>query len=140
MGYEFVIDTYAWIEYFRGSAEGEIARECIDGHNIATPSIVVLELRKNLLRKIYEGKETVKGAEKRMNFVRLNSTIIDLDYHTSMKSAELDLEMKKKVKGWGIADSIVLATARELNAKVVTGDKHFRGVKEAVMISNNKDY
>lgn len=134
MGYEFVIDTYAWIEYFRGSAEGEIAREHIDGHDIATPSIVVLELRKNLLRKIKESKETTKGAEKRMDFVRSNSTIIDLDYHTSMKSAELDLKMKKKVKGWGIADSIVLAITRDLNAKVVTGDEHFRGLEEAVMV------
>jgi predicted nucleic acid-binding protein len=29
------------------------------------------------------------------------------------------------VRDWGLADSIVLATARELGAKVVTGDKHF---------------
>jgi len=134
MGYEFVIDTYAWIEYFSGSAEGEIARDCIDGPDIATPSIVVLEFRKSLLRRIAAGEETVKGAKKMMDFVRSNSTIVDLNYHAAMKSAELDVEMKKKVRGWGIADSIVLATAGDLNAKVVTGDEHFRGLKEAVMI------
>lgn len=134
MDYEFVIDTYAWIEYFRGSAEGEIAKRCIDGHDIATPSIVVLELRRSILRRINAVEETIKGAEKRMNFVRSNSTIVDLNYSIAMKSAELDFEVKKKVKGWGIADSIVLATARELKAKIVTGDEHFRGLKDAVMI------
>ncbi len=131
---EYVIDTYAWIEYFRGSPEGNAAKEYIEGGETATPTIVVLELRKNFLRKIKEGKETPKGAEENMDYVRSKSTILDLGYASSIKAAETDLEMKQKVKNWGVADAIVLSAARELNAKVVTGDEHFRGLKEAVMI------
>jgi predicted nucleic acid-binding protein len=130
----YVIDTYAWIEYFRGSPEGEKAREYIEGGEASTPTIVVLELRKNFLRKIKEGKETPKGAEENMDYVMSNSTILDLEYASSVKAAETDLEMKQKVKNWGVADAIVLSAARELKAKVVTGDEHFRGLKEAVMI------
>jgi len=33
-----------------------------------------------------------------------------------------------------MADIFVLLTARKLNAKVVTGDEDFRGLKEVVMI------
>jgi hypothetical protein len=44
--------------------------------------------------------------------------------------------MKKKVLGWGLADSIVLVHAREASARVVTGDEHFRKVKEAIFIKD----
>ncbi len=130
----YVIDTYAWIEYFRGSPEGIVAKGYIESRETATPTIVILELRKNLVRKIKEGKETRKGAEEKMDYVRSASTIIDLGYASSIKAAETDLEMKQKVKNWGVADAIVLSAARELNAKVVTGDEHFRGLRDAVMI------
>jgi predicted nucleic acid-binding protein len=42
--------------------------------------------------------------------------------------------MKKKVKGWGLSDSIILCTARNAKGKVVTGDEHFRGLEETVSI------
>jgi len=38
------------------------------------------------------------------------------------------------VKGWGLVDSIMLATARVRKMKVVTGDEHFRDLPEAIMI------
>jgi hypothetical protein len=42
--------------------------------------------------------------------------------------------MKKKAKGWGLADSIVLCTAKSIKGKVVTGDEHFRELKEVIFI------
>ncbi len=49
-------------------------------------------------------------------------------------AGEIDVEMKKKVRGWGLVDSIVLTFVRSADAKVVTGDEHFRDIKEAIMI------
>ncbi len=48
------------------------------------------------------------------------------------------MEMKRRVKGWGLADSIILTLARSADAKVVTGDEHFRSLKEAVLIKARK--
>jgi len=42
--------------------------------------------------------------------------------------------MKKKRRGWGLADSIILCTARVVNGNVVTGDEHFRGLEETIFI------
>ncbi len=36
----------------------------------------------------------------------------------------------------GLADSIILLAARAGNDRVVTGDEHFRTVKEAVLIKD----
>ncbi|RLE79846.1 MAG: type II toxin-antitoxin system VapC family toxin, partial [Thermoprotei archaeon] len=35
---------------------------------------------------------------------------------------------------WGLADSIVLATARKSKAKVITGDEHFRDLAGEVIL------
>jgi len=42
--------------------------------------------------------------------------------------------MKKKVQEWGLVDSRVLTFARSADTKVVTGDEHYREVKEAILI------
>ena len=42
--------------------------------------------------------------------------------------------MRKKHENFGLADAIILETARTLNAKVLTGDRHFRAVKEARLL------
>jgi predicted nucleic acid-binding protein len=42
--------------------------------------------------------------------------------------------MRKIERDFGLADAYVLVTARRLRSKVLTGDPHFRGVKEAVPI------
>ena len=48
-------------------------------------------------------------------------------------AGEINFDNKKKIKNWGMSDSIILATAKLLNAKVLTGDKHFRNFN-SVMI------
>lgn len=48
-------------------------------------------------------------------------------------AGEINFENKKKIKGWGMSDSIIQATAKLLNADVLTGDEHFRDLG-AVMI------
>jgi len=46
----------------------------------------------------------------------------------------LHAEMRKQMKDFGLSDAFVMATARKLNARVLTGNPHFKGLKEAVMI------
>jgi predicted nucleic acid-binding protein len=42
--------------------------------------------------------------------------------------------MRKTLKDFGLADAYVLATARRLNAIILTGDLQFKNIKDAVMI------
>jgi predicted nucleic acid-binding protein len=69
-----------------------------------------------------------------LEFVRASSQILDLAFDTAMAAGENAVEMKKRVAGWGLADSIILVHAREAEARVVTGDEHFRRVKESIFI------
>ena len=132
--YSHVIDSYAWIEYFRASTEGERAKKYIEGEGSATPSIVVAEVSRRLLREVEAGKETSDQRVRHVEFIRASSQILDLTFDTAALAGENAVEMRKKEKGWGLADSIVLVHARSANAKVVTGDPHFRNIKETILI------
>jgi predicted nucleic acid-binding protein len=60
--------------------------------------------------------------------------VVDLDESMARKAGETDFLMKKKVHNWPVADSIVYTTATAANARVVTGDPHFRSVENVIMI------
>lgn len=53
---------------------------------------------------------------------------------TAIESAIIDIIMKKKIKGWGLADSLVNATGLIKKAKIVTGDEHFQNLTNVILI------
>jgi len=130
----YVIDAYAWIEYFKASVSGEAAKKYVESKYAATPTIVVSEVSRKLTKEIEVGNETQEGMLKRLEFVRATSQIVDLDFEIAAEAGKIDVEMKKKAKGWGLADSIVLCTARNAKGKVVTGDEHFREIDDVIFI------
>ncbi len=134
MSSKYVIDAYAWIEYFRASKYGETAKEYIESVDSVTPSIVVAEVSRKLQKEIELGNETPEGRLKRLEFISATSQVVELDFELAVVAGKTDCDMKKKEKGWGLADSIVLCTARSLKGKVVTGDEHFRDLTEVVFI------
>jgi len=127
----YVIDSYAWLEYFMGTSAGERARKVIDSSadEKLTPTICVAEIYAKVLRV-----EGVEKAEAQRAFIKLRSAVVSLTEEISVEAAKIDVEMKKKVAGWGLADSIVLGTARKKRARVLTGDEHFLNVEETTFI------
>jgi predicted nucleic acid-binding protein len=128
MSYEYVVDSYAWIEYFRGSEAGKRARGFIEGGKAATATITVAELREKYTR------EGWPYFDEDLLFIMSLTAIVNLTKDIAVTAGEINAAMKAKVKGWGMADSITLATAQVAKAKVVTGDKHFKGLKQAILI------
>jgi predicted nucleic acid-binding protein len=122
-----VIDTFAWIEYFAGSSRGGKARQYIEGGDSITPAIVIAEFTDKYVRERMDSQE-------RLKFMRLKSRVLPLDDETAEAAGRISAERRTKVKGWSLVDSCVLATARAKGLKVVTGDPHFEGLSESVMI------
>jgi predicted nucleic acid-binding protein len=127
----YIMDSYAWLEYFMGSEAGKRVKQIVDAETDEklTPSICLAETYTKILKM-----EDEKKAELRRTFIKSRSALIPLDEDLAVEAAKTDVAMKKKVQNWGLADSIVLSTARNRKAKVVTGDPHFRGLDEAYMV------
>jgi predicted nucleic acid-binding protein len=123
----YVIDSFAWFEYFLGSNAGMKARPYIEAGSAITPTIVIAELADKYTR------EKMSFSEK-LNFILLRTQDAGLDVAIARQSGMFNKDRKKVAKRWGLADSIVLATARAHHAKIITGDEHFRDLADDVVM------
>lgn len=134
---QYVIDTYAWVEYLLGSSKGAIAKEYVEGGSAFTPSIVIVELRKWYLKEIEAGRRRETEMQKHFEFLESRTQVLTLDSSLALKAGETDFTMKKRKRNWPIADSIVLASARSRSAYVVSGDPHFKNVEDVIFIGED---
>jgi predicted nucleic acid-binding protein len=131
---KYIIDAYAWIEYFKASSFGEAAKKYIESKTVVTPSIVIAEVSRKLQKEIRLGNETPEGRLKRLEFIRATSQIIALDFDLAAEAGKINVEKGREARGWGLADSIILCTAKKTKGKVVTGDEHFRNMEDTIFI------
>ena len=99
----------------------------IENKQSATSVITIAELSEK-----YEREQ--RKFDEDFSFIISQTKIIELNTELSILAGKINNENKKKIKNWGMADSIILATAKIKNAKVVTGDEHFRNLN-SVMIN-----
>ena len=125
----FTVDAWAWIEYLIGSEYGSKVNEILeDGTSeVYTCAVTLAEVVSKVAR---EGREV----EVAYSLLLTNSQIVDADEELSKYAGLFHAEMRQKEKDFGLADAYVLATARKLKSKVLTGDAHFKNVKDAVLI------
>jgi len=122
-----LIDSYGWIEYF---SEGAFAAsyapyiEKANEENYITPTIVVYE--------VYRKMKSLLGEKKALEaFSEMSRTrIVELTSAISLRAADISLTSKT-----GTADAIILATARECNAEIVTSDKHLKDFERVKFIN-----
>ena len=127
---KYVIDSYAWVEYFMGTEAGEKVKPIIESQEEKiTPTICLAEVYAKTLKT--ESKEL---AEKQRAFIKEKSALSSLDEATAVESANIQTKMKKEINGWGLADSIVYATALLKKAEVITGDQHFKKLEKVLFI------
>ena len=125
----FVIDAFAWVEYFEGSALGEKVKEIVEdkGNTIFTSVITLAELSS------FYGRKNKSFDEAQKILLSLCS-IFPLSFEDAVECGTIHADMRKERKHIGLADCIVLHTARKVKGKIVTGDQDFRGMKDALMI------
>ncbi len=117
-----LIDSWAWIEYWRGGARAREAAAYIDGDEEALASPINLaEVYYWFLRE-YD----VRIADARRQTLERRCRIVPLEADLAVAAARLRREERLS-----LADSLILATAREAGALLVTGDPDLRG-KEGV--------
>jgi len=125
----YVIDTYAWVEYFTGSKRGEKVKKIIEDENnvILTPECCLAEIKGWAIRENVDFEELYSIVRK-VSDVRCVLTRDWLD------AATIRSELKKIKKGLGMMDALIIAQQKRLGCKVVSGDPHFERLKDVVFI------
>lgn len=126
---KYVVDAYAWIEYFIKSEKGIKFGEVIESeeNEIFTSIITIAEVSSI-------SKRENRDVELAYKTITNLSKIFFIGTELAKEAGILHAETRKKIKDFGMANVVVLLTARKLDAKILTDDPHFKGFKEAILI------
>jgi len=122
-----LIDSYGWIEYF---GEGPLADsyaafvEKADEKGAVTPTVVIYE--------VYRKIKGVRGEEKALEaYAQMSRTkIVDLTSSLCLEAADISMSLNL-----GMADSVIVATAKAYNAQIVTSDEHLKEIDKVKFIN-----
>ena len=121
-----LIDSWAWIEYWKGGELGEATAAFIDGEEESVASTINLAEVYLWVRRFYD--EATAG--EKLATVEKRCHVFPVERDTAVEAAKI-----KRSERLGLADSLILATARQAGAKVVTGDPGMKGVKDVVFLA-----
>lgn len=111
-----LVDSSGWLEYFMGKPNGEFFLPALeDFDNLVVPVISIFEVFKFALRERGEKDAAVVTSAMRKGI------LVDLTPQLAIEAARISLH-----ESLPMADSIILATAKQYNATIWTQDVHFK--------------
>ena len=120
-----LIDSWTWIEYWRGGRRSEEAAKYIEGEEQAIISAINLAEIYNWILRSYDQRV----AERKRATVERRCFVVPVNKEIAIEAARI-----KHDKGLAMADSLILATARLSGAKIITGDNDFKTLGETLFI------
>ena len=131
---KIVADSYAWLEIATDTRSGRLAASILSqAERVFVPDVVLAEVARKYLRE-GTAESTV---ERRLAIISESAEVVPIDNRIALDAAEAYVELRGKAKKSGLGDpslfdAIVLSTARNLGAKLLSGDQHFRGLPETM--------
>ena len=122
-----IIDSDAWVEYLDGSVKGRKVEQILSREDAYTLPLTIAEV-------VSRAQRLHKDAALAYETLVTDSKITEIDAEISKEAGLFHAVVREKIKDFGIVDSFILVTARKINAKILTGDMHFKGFKEAILI------
>jgi len=115
-----IVDSSGWLEYFASGPNAEFFSEPIEEPSeLLVPTISLYEVFKRVLQQRDESE-----ALRAIAFMQ-SGEIIDLTSTIALHAAKISTELKIPM-----ADSVMLATARESDAVLWTQDSDFEDLKD----------
>lgn len=115
-----VVDSSGWLEYFADGPNAEaFAEPLAQPEELVVPTISIFEVFKRVLQQRDETAALQAAA------LMQQGRVIALDSSLAMSAAKLSAD-----RALPMADSIILATAREFGATLWTQDADFEGIED----------
>ncbi len=127
---EYILDSYAWIEYFNGTEEGKIVNKLFKDPKKRFYTVICC------LAEIQGWALKNKGNfENLFRLIKSNSTIIQLTEQDWIQAAKEKHEQRKAYKDFGLIDATLITIQKQIKAKIVSGDKHFKEQKGVIFLA-----
>ena len=113
-----LVDSCGWLEYFADGDNADFFAPALENtDNLIVPSLCITEVFKVLL------KEKDENVARTAILAMHKGKIVDLDADIALEAAKNGILHKLP-----LADSIIYATGKKLNALIWTQDKHFENL------------
>lgn len=127
MSYDYVLDTYAWKEYFDGTEKGKRVASLFHNASVGTSVLVLAELS-----DLFERSQL--DFDIPLHFIQATSAIVPLTPEIAIKAGKFKTQQRKNIKYFGLVDALIYLTAQAHHAKLVTSDPHFSTVKDVLLL------
>ncbi|OQZ01544.1 MAG: VapC toxin family PIN domain ribonuclease [Candidatus Brocadia sp. UTAMX2] len=122
-----LVDTSAWIEFFRKKAPyHKTVLELIDSNSICCAGIVLAEL--------IQGAKSQKEVDVLKEFLHVFDFIPD-STEVWEKAGELSFSLRRKGEIVGLADCYISVVASSNKVKLLTLDKHFDIIRKEITLN-----
>lgn len=125
----YILDSYAWIEYFIGSKKGEIVKNLVldEKNHFFTVDCCLAEIM---------GWALVNNKDFNMLFkiIRTNSIILPAMEHDWIEAGREKYEQRKMQQDFGLIDAMILTKQKKFLCRIISGDKHFKKIKNVVFL------
>ncbi|QGA81049.1 PIN domain-containing protein [Candidatus Nanohalobium constans] len=125
---EYLLDTWAWIEFYIGSEKGKEIYQKIEEAKCYTSIVSLAEMSDN-----YQSgnlKSDNKWSEIR-GFVESKTEVVTLTPEICGNAGKIKQQEREKFSDFGLMDAIILSTARKNDLELITGDKHLKDKERA---------
>jgi len=115
-----LVDSCGWLEYFSDGPNADFfSFPLFKTDQLVVPTICIYEVFKKILIERDENHALQAVA------VMKQGIVVDIDTSISLAAAKISIEFKIPM-----ADSLILATSREMKAMIWTQDEHFKNLSE----------
>ncbi|MFH1663909.1 MAG: PIN domain-containing protein [archaeon] len=122
-----LLDTFAWVEFFRGTKKGVKVKKFLIESQCFTCAISLAELNYWIMKEKLDENKIITA-------VKSMSAVISLDNSVLEFAGKLNYLRKQQDKNFGMVDAIILAVSKSYGLPVVTGDRHFEKEKGTIML------
>ena len=119
-----LIDTSAWIEYFRSGDNSDKVDYLIDNNLVVINDLIMAELSPILKLRQEKKLLSLLGSIKKIQMHIIWNEIIELQFRC----------LKKGINGIGIPDLMIVQNAKQNNCNIYSLDKHFNAIRKVVGI------
>lgn len=114
-----VVDSSGWLEYFADSGHADLFASAIeDTEHLLVPVICLYEVFKKILQTEGQAMAEIHAAD------MLKGKVVEISASIALNAALLSAQHQLPM-----ADSLILAVAREHGATLWTQDEHFEGLE-----------
>jgi hypothetical protein len=126
---EYIIDSYAWVEYFNGSKKGEILKKLFseEKNKFFTVECCLAEIRGWAIKNN-------QNFENILVIIKSNSDILSINEDNWISAGVERSNQRERHKDFGLIDSILLVKQNQLKCYIITGDLHFKGLKNIIFL------